>query len=302
MPWCPNCKTEYREGIEFCADCGAALVPELEKEIVLKLLCQLDSEERANKLMEYLSYSSIEATCEYNEEQQSYAIQVPEEMFKKAVVAFRGFATVESKAESEKLAETIKKVAELRGELSEEALESISDDELSPEEKQQIEEALTAKSVYKPAEVYRTQSEVSKDMTSTAITFLSFAALLLVFLILNIFGVVTVFGNLPSQIIIGLMCLGCCLVGISAIARSKKAELASIDEEQQTNEINEWLKTNITMEFLSSNIDENQSEELLYLARTELIREKLNKAFPGLDDNYIDELIEVFYDSLVEEE
>ena len=27
--YCPNCRTEYREGITVCADCGAALVAEL---------------------------------------------------------------------------------------------------------------------------------------------------------------------------------------------------------------------------------------------------------------------------------
>lgn len=32
MPWCPNCKTEYQEGIEVCSDCGAALVDELPEE------------------------------------------------------------------------------------------------------------------------------------------------------------------------------------------------------------------------------------------------------------------------------
>jgi len=29
MPWCPNCKDEYREGITVCADCGAQLVDNL---------------------------------------------------------------------------------------------------------------------------------------------------------------------------------------------------------------------------------------------------------------------------------
>ena len=32
MPWCPNCKTEYREGFTHCADCGAELVPTLPDE------------------------------------------------------------------------------------------------------------------------------------------------------------------------------------------------------------------------------------------------------------------------------
>lgn len=30
MPWCPKCKSEYREGITECADCKVALVEELE--------------------------------------------------------------------------------------------------------------------------------------------------------------------------------------------------------------------------------------------------------------------------------
>lgn len=32
MPWCPNCKNEYVEGITVCADCGAKLVESLEEE------------------------------------------------------------------------------------------------------------------------------------------------------------------------------------------------------------------------------------------------------------------------------
>lgn len=30
MPWCPNCKNEYKEGYTVCADCGATLVDHLE--------------------------------------------------------------------------------------------------------------------------------------------------------------------------------------------------------------------------------------------------------------------------------
>lgn len=32
MPWCPKCKTEYREGFSVCADCGSQLVEELTEE------------------------------------------------------------------------------------------------------------------------------------------------------------------------------------------------------------------------------------------------------------------------------
>ncbi len=32
MPWCPKCKTEYREGFSVCADCGSELVEKLAEE------------------------------------------------------------------------------------------------------------------------------------------------------------------------------------------------------------------------------------------------------------------------------
>jgi hypothetical protein len=32
MPWCPKCKSEYREGFETCTDCGANLVDRLKPE------------------------------------------------------------------------------------------------------------------------------------------------------------------------------------------------------------------------------------------------------------------------------
>jgi hypothetical protein len=32
MPYCPNCKYEYKDNIEECPDCGAKLVDELEEE------------------------------------------------------------------------------------------------------------------------------------------------------------------------------------------------------------------------------------------------------------------------------
>lgn len=43
MPWCPVCKNEYREGIERCAECKAALVDSLEED---------DSTENDNELNE----------------------------------------------------------------------------------------------------------------------------------------------------------------------------------------------------------------------------------------------------------
>ena len=39
MPWCPNCKTEYREGITHCADCKTELVADLQAVLVHNAKC-----------------------------------------------------------------------------------------------------------------------------------------------------------------------------------------------------------------------------------------------------------------------
>ena len=33
MPWCPKCRSEYREGFESCSECGVELVEELPEEL-----------------------------------------------------------------------------------------------------------------------------------------------------------------------------------------------------------------------------------------------------------------------------
>lgn len=38
MPWCPKCKTEYRDGFKVCADCGSKLVDELSTEEAAEVL------------------------------------------------------------------------------------------------------------------------------------------------------------------------------------------------------------------------------------------------------------------------
>ena len=308
MPWCPNCKTEYQEGIEVCSDCGAALVDELPKDEGMAVLAWIEDEELAKKLVEYLGYSSMEAQYAYDEENQSYAVKVEEDKLIKAKVAFRGFYLVEAK---NNINDQLKKLEAMGmddlnakdgedGEslgFDEEILEEIPEEAMSDEEKKSIANAIAAEKVYKPAEVYVKKADESREMFSTAITFLVFAALLLVFLVLNAIDVIKIFNNVPSLILIGAMSIGCCLVGINAIKRSRKAEIASVEEEKLTASLDSWLEENITADVFKELESEDLSEEILYLRRTEIIRTKLFEAYPDLDENYVDDLIEDFYNS-----
>ena len=61
--FCPHCETEYREGIEKCSDCGAALVDELpvdeEGEAALTPLAYSASPEFISELVDALEKAQV---------------------------------------------------------------------------------------------------------------------------------------------------------------------------------------------------------------------------------------------------
>ena len=58
--WCQKCKTEYRDGITVCADCGEKLVEGTADYFDVVEICDLKDDEMAENFIEYLGYSKIE--------------------------------------------------------------------------------------------------------------------------------------------------------------------------------------------------------------------------------------------------
>ena len=317
MPWCPNCKNEYREGVLKCADCGADLVAELAPEDDSFILCYLPHTLVADKLVSYLKYSGIDSKSEFDPHESAFKVTVSEADRKKALVEYKAFLTVENSQAAEKMKalsgedeesdESGLSIEVEEGEDGEarrmlkvnslEDLQRLKDSNMSPEEKQALLSSISVNSSYKPAGVYQSQSEKANDYYSTGYTFLIIGILIFIFTALNLFGVLKFFyQNYMTIVILFALSLAACGVGIGAFKRSKKASSGIQAEEQLTAKINEWMekhKNIMTDGSLSG--DDGTPDEILYLKRTQAMKQSLTSIFGELDEDYVDSLIDDFY-------
>ena len=70
-------------------------------------------------------------------------------------------------------------------------------------------------------------------------------------------------------------------------------------EEKVTDTIMDFLKESFTKEKLLATVkDDDVSGELLYFQLMELMKEKTSERFPDADENYLDSLLEEYYNTL----
>lgn len=304
MPWCPNCKTEYREGITHCTDCKAALVDSLdlkEPEIpdFTSLLVQMEGEQKesAKKLVDFLEYSGIPANLAEDAEGM-IAVYTTPEAFKDAKRRFRAFCSVEAERALEKAAED----AFLSGE---ETAEDENSDGFSAEETDYGEPEDFAQ---EPAETVRGRekdyiSSASRysDYRSSGFTFTIFGVFGITFALLNIFNVIPLFHIFSSAVVL-IMSIAFLIMGIFSFVRAKKLKEEADKEETLVSEVKKWLEENITADTLRAYDEKTGADnadvkdpEILYLNRLDCLCETLLAAFPELNASHAEQLIEDFY-------
>lgn len=270
MSWCPKCKNEYRAGITVCPDCNEELMEELSEAIELEYvpLFQTADEELKDKLVKYLLHcgrkvqeESVEAETEEGL-QTVHAIFVPKADYTDAMQEIRTVITYDAK-------------------------QAAGEEDLKPRRR-----------APEPSTVYVDAKARYQEYKSSGIMFLVFAVIFLVFGIMNVSGMVNIMASTASLIIIFGAAAGFAYVGVTSLLKisSLKAEVST--EEETTDKIMEYLKENFSKETLAAMENEELSGELLYFQQIEVMKEALTAEFEGADENYIDALIEEYYNTL----
>lgn len=182
--------------------------------------------------------------------------------------------------------------------------ERYEDDLINKDFDENFEEDISENSILRPSSssVFVNKEEKYEDFKSTAITFVAVALIGMVFLIINIIGVINLINGLFSYIIFAILCIVFLLIGFSSYNKAKALSLEINDEKNQTSEITTWLTSNITKDNINNiiNYEEFDSDEVYFLNVIEKIKDLVKEEFGELDDNYIDRIVEEYYDNNLE--
>jgi len=267
MAWCPNCKNEYREGITVCADCGATLVESLTEQTVVPILT-IEQEAAATRLKEFMEYEGISLVVCEELTPGSYQLSVPEEEKKEALRLVQIFTKVEQ----------------------EKQLAALSPEELATlqQEAAEKEEASRNSHTYVNAKDKYTEHKSSGQM------FLVVGAIGIIFLLLNILGVLHILSGWFSLGIAAIMFIAFFFIGISSLRRASELKGEISKESDQIAEINEWMKNHLTEEFLAEACDPEAGEEENDIFRFDYAKKALLEAYPDLDESFADHLVDEF--------
>ncbi|SCP94930.1 hypothetical protein [Anaerobium acetethylicum] len=283
MPWCPNCKNEYVEGITECADCHVELVEELPLEEKMSTLLFAE-EELAKELAEFLAYSNITGVqVAYNEEYAMYEVLAPEKYDREAMKYTNVFKNTKEKM-----------LAESEGAMVAE------DTEESP--------ALPEKAKEKPAFAYVKKADRYDEVISSAYTFLLVGVIGLIALFLVATNVIPL--NLAGgskyliYIVMGAMFVIFLVISVYSFKSAKVLAKEAVEEKELTEAIMDWFIKGFSKEAFEVSADtandEKISDEVRYFRRCEKIKEIISTTYENLDESYLDKITEDLYQKIFE--
>lgn len=147
---------------------------------------------------------------------------------------------------------------------------------------------------------YVFKSEKYKDYIGTFYVFLFLGIAGIIFVILNITNVLNVLHGFFPNLVMSALFIFFIYEGIATGRKAKQLKSEIEEENQLTEKINQWLRNTVTEDFLASISNDELSEELDYIKKTDTIRDMLLIEFGDVNTDYLDRLIEEYYSETFE--
>ena len=316
MAWCPKCRNEYVDGITECSECKCELVDELEEIKEVKYLYLKDGSD-FDEIINYLHKTGIES-AEHAEldvdGKKTDVIGVSPKEYTDASINLSVYFEQEIDDNEYNLTDE----ESLSDELDNSSFQSFdsaldNENESYDDSKQDSDMNVEIDNDSEQNRIstygnsfYTTYQERYEEEKSSAYTLLFVGTLGGLALILELAKVyqfpIAKETKWLFYLVFGLMMGGFIIYGYISYTKSisllKEAEV----ENKLINDINQWSKDNLTVEYIDSHIDTDTQEELLYFNRMDYIKDSLMHQFEHADEPLIDRLKENIYSNLYDED
>ena len=304
MLWCPRCKKEFDTDVTVCSICGTDLVDE-SKKYNYETVAYLEKD-LASRLIELLQFSEIpEAIMVFDPLSENYIVQIDQIHHQRAINLVEIFRENELDPENQKQSENPGDSGSAGSvDNSGDSVDSGSADN----DKDSVETDLDSKSESaenkaSASKAYTKAGDRYKDNLSCAYTFLSCGSFGILLLLLENLGVINFFGmtaisKIVSNTVLGILFIVFIGIGARALRYSKDLKVQAGEEEAFTNQLIEWMRTNISLESIENAYSSEIPEEVKYFRRIEVIKQKLDESYPDLDEDYVTKIADDYYSEL----
>ena len=277
MPWCPRCKSEYREGFTVCADCGCQLVTGEQTKTLVPLT--FGEREQMEALQDFLRYNGIKDSELITDEQDGQSeLQVLPAELDRAAAAVRVFLSQE------------KQRNEAEG-VNAQSVDTDGEDEAQ----ELLRETSTVRKTFQGSSGYQDSSQRADDNRSSAWILLVIGILGLVLVTLSIAEVIPLkLGN--PYLFYGVMIAVFLLFLVTGVMSMRSAKFFAKKAESENSlrsTLLDWCRENLKPDEIDREVSAADTpEEVLYFSRTSYIKEKLNHQFLNLDQDFLDKFVD----------